>query len=131
MILLDTHIWIWWVVGHQRLTSKHQECLQEHQTTGLGVSIISCWEITKLVEKNRLQFSCPADKWFEQALNYPGVRLLELTLPIVLEAFQLPRPFHNDPADQLIVATAIIHKIPLLTVDQKILDYPYVETINF
>jgi PIN domain nuclease of toxin-antitoxin system len=130
MILLDTHIWIWWIVRHQRLTEERRQWLLKHETTGLGVSIISCWEITKLIEKNRLQFSCSIDEWFEQALKYPGIRLLELTLPIVLDAFQLPPPFHSDPADQLIVATARVHDIPLLTADRKILDYSHVQTIK-
>ncbi|OQY49047.1 MAG: hypothetical protein DRR08_24290 [Candidatus Parabeggiatoa sp. nov. 2] len=76
MILLDTHIWIWWIVRHQRLTEERRQWLLKHETTGLGVSIISCWEITKLIEKNRLPFSCSVDEWFEQALKYPGIRLL-------------------------------------------------------
>lgn len=100
------------------------------ESQGLGVSIISCWEVAKLVENNHLQLPCPIEEWLEQALNYPGIRLLELTLPVILESTKLPSPFHRDPADQLIVATARIHGIPLLTADSKILDYPYVSTIK-
>ncbi|MBI4753096.1 type II toxin-antitoxin system VapC family toxin, partial [Candidatus Desantisbacteria bacterium] len=67
--------------------------------------------------------------WFEQALSYPGIRLLELTPEIAIESTQLPGYFHRDPADQLIVATAKVHGCQLVTSDSKILIYPYVETI--
>lgn len=118
-----------WVDGSERLTKKHLEYIEEYQSQGLGVSIVSCWEVAKLVEKNRLVFSCPVNEWLEVALAYPGVQLLNLTLPIVVDSAQLSG-FHNDPFDQVIVATARINNCPLLTVDGKILDYPGVETLS-
>jgi len=130
VILLDTHIWIWWIQGDLRLKEERINWLTKQEAQGLGISIISCWEVAKLVENNHLQLPCPVDKWLEQALNYPGIRLLELTLPIILDSTQLPSPFHRDPADQLIVATARIHDIPLLTADSKILNYPHVQIIK-
>jgi PIN domain nuclease of toxin-antitoxin system len=131
VILLDTHIWIWWVDDNQRLTNQLRQYLQEHEVDGFGVSIISCWEVAKLVERNRLQFNCPIERWLEQALNYPSIYLLPLTLPVILDATRLPQPFHRDPADQLIVATARLHQLPLLTVDQNILSYSHVTTVSF
>ncbi|WP_414623764.1 type II toxin-antitoxin system VapC family toxin [Calothrix sp. CCY 0018] len=71
----------------------------------MGVNIVSCWEVAKLVEKNRLIFSCSVHEWLEAALAYPGVQLLNLTLPIVVDSTQLS-DFHSDPFDQIIVATA-------------------------
>jgi PIN domain nuclease of toxin-antitoxin system len=65
MIVLDTHIWVWWVDGSERLTKKHREYIEKYQCQGLGVSIVSCWEVAKLVEKNRLVFSCPVNEWLE------------------------------------------------------------------
>jgi PIN domain nuclease of toxin-antitoxin system len=105
------------------------DLLKGHEAEGLGVSIISCWEIAKLVEYNRLDLPSPVEKWLEQALRYPGIRLLELTPRIAVESTRLPGAFHRDPADQLIVATARIYGIPLATVDRKILTYEAVETI--
>lgn len=96
---------------------------------GLGVSIISCWEIAKLVEKNRLDLSMNVDEWLEAALNYPNLQLLNLTVPIIIQSTQLTG-FHNDPADQIIVATAKVYNCPLLTADKKILDYPDITTIK-
>jgi len=129
MILLDTHIWIWWVSQHSRLTTKIQQGIQAHQTNGLGISIISCWEVAKLVELGRLQLNQPVSQWLTQALAYPGVHLLDLTVQIVVESTQLPGTFHRDPADQIIVATARIYNLSLLTVDDKIVNYPHVTAL--
>lgn len=104
MIILDTHIWIWWVDDSPRLTERLHELIAMHQSSGLGVSIFSCWEIAKLSEKGRIQLDRPVNEWLDIGLAYPGVQLLELTLPIVVKATQL-EGFHTDPADQLIVAT--------------------------
>jgi PIN domain nuclease of toxin-antitoxin system len=122
MIILDTHIWIWWVDDHPKLSPQNRDIIQAHQTSGIGISIISCWEIAKLVEKNRLTFECSIEEWLELALKYPGIQLLPLNLPIILESTRLSG-FHADPADQIIVATAKINGLSLITQDEKILNY--------
>lgn len=131
MILLDTHAWVWWVHGDSRLSNTSMDLLKEHEPEGLGVSIISCWEVAKLVECRRLDLPMPVEEWLETALRYPGIRLLDLTPQIAVESTQLPGSFHRDPADQLIVATARLHHCALATADRKILDYDGVETIDF
>jgi PIN domain nuclease of toxin-antitoxin system len=130
VILLDTHIWVWWVDGNPHLTAAQRQHVETHETTGLGVSVISCWEVAKLVELNRLVLRCPVAEWIEQALGYPGVRLLYLTPRIAVESTQLPGTFHRDPADQIIVATARIRSCALLTADARILEYPHVKTLT-
>jgi PIN domain nuclease of toxin-antitoxin system len=129
MILLDTHIWIWWVHGDNRLTKEYAELLQLHEKSGLGVSVISCWEVAKLVENQRLELPCSVTEWITQALAYPKIQLLNLTPQIAIESTQLPQPFHRDPADQIIVATARMHGCLLMTLDGKIHNYPYVELL--
>ena len=130
MIVLDTHIWIWWVHGDEKLSAQQTQWLRENEEQGLGVSIISCWEVAKLVEYDRLTLPCPVAEWLDQALGYPGISLLELTPRIVVESTQLPEEFHKDPADQLIVASARILDCPLLTADARILNYPHVSTLK-
>lgn len=130
MIVLDTHIWIWWVHGDPSLTPDQERLIQEHEADGIGVSIISCWEVAKLLERGRLVLPCPVGDWFDQALSYPGVQLLNLTTPIVVDSTQLPPGFHKDPADQLIVSTARVHGCPLLTADKKIISYSHVMTLT-
>jgi len=114
MIVLDTHIWIWWVDSHPNLTSDYENVIKSHESSGLGVSIISCWEVAKLVEHRKISFSCSLEDWIKQALMYPGIQLLDLTPEIVIESTQLPSGFHKDPADQMIVATARVFDVPLL-----------------
>jgi PIN domain nuclease of toxin-antitoxin system len=129
MILLDTHIWVWWVQGDNLLTAQYQALLQAHQSDGLGVSLHSCWEIAKLVEYGRLILPCSLEEWFATAMDYPGIQLLDLTLDIIIESTRLTG-FHKDPADQIIVATARVLGLPLLTADRKILDYSGVITLK-
>lgn len=129
MIVLDTHIWVWWVDNSPRLTEQLRELIAVHQPSGLGVSIFSCWEIAKLVEKGRMDLTGSVSEWLDNALAYPGVQLLDLTLPIVVQATQL-EGFHNDPADQIIVATAQVYDCRLLTVDAKIVNYPHVQVLK-
>lgn len=127
MILLDTHVWVWWVHGDASLPAPLRALLDVSEESGIAVSAISCWEVAKLVERGRLTLPCPVSDWLRQALGYPGVRLVELTPQICVESTQLSGAFHRDPADQIIVATARVLDVPLLTVDGKILAYPHVK----
>ncbi len=130
MILLDTHIWVWWVHDPTQLTPSQREAIAANEEDLIGVSAISCWEVAKLVEYGRLELPCPLEEWFEDALSYPGIQLLALTPEIAVESTRLPGEFHKDPADQIIVATARVYDCPLVTSDEKILKYPYVRTIR-
>ncbi len=127
MIVLDTHIWIWWVQGDQLLPPDYQAYIQSYETQGLGISVISCWEIAKLIERRRITLPLPVEDWINQALSYPGMQLIDLTPRIVVESTELPGTFHRDPADQLIVATARVYNCPLVTVDTLIRNYPHVQ----
>jgi PIN domain nuclease of toxin-antitoxin system len=129
MILLDTHIWVWWIDDSQQLTDRHRQIIQDNVQSGLGVSAISCWEVAKPVEYGRLELAGAVEEWMEQAMAYPGMQLLELTLQIAIESTKLPGNFHRDPADQIIVATARMYDIPLLTADRRILQYQHVRTL--
>ena len=129
MIVLDTHIWVWWVHDDSRLPSDLRAYLNT-QETGIGVSAISCWEVAKLVELQRITLSRPIAEWLDFALAYRGVQLLAFTPRIAVESTQLPGTFHRDPADQIIVATARVFNCPLLTLDSKILTYPHVQALS-
>jgi PIN domain nuclease of toxin-antitoxin system len=127
MIVLDTHIWIWWVNGSPELSTVKAQILSSCQAEGLGVSVISCWEIAKLVEKGRLVLALPVSEWIDGALVYPGICLLPLDPKIAVASTQLPQPFHSDPVDQIITATAREMDCPLATNDGKILTYAHVK----
>lgn len=129
MIVLDTHVWVWWVNGDSALAVPKQQIVAANEPTGLGVSAISCWEVAKLVEKKRLILALPVDQWINQALAYPGIRLLPLTPKNAVDSTQLPQPFHKDPADQIIVAAARDLDCSLATDDQEILQYPHIKLV--
>jgi PIN domain nuclease of toxin-antitoxin system len=129
VIILDTHIWYWWVHTPERLTAAQLNIINAHQADFIGVSAISCWEVAKRVEGGRMQLSRPVDQWLDLALRFPGVQLVPLTPQISVASTQLPGTFHKDPADQIIVATARVYNCPLVTSDQKIIDYAHVISI--
>lgn len=130
MIVFDTHVGVWWVHADARLSQAGRDLLDASAAEGLGVSIISCWEVSKLVEYGRLKLPHDVSHWLGVALGYPGVRLLDLTPEIVVESTRLPHPFHKDPADQMIVATARSYGCSLATADDKILQYAHVQTLD-
>lgn len=67
MIVLDTHIWVWWVHNNAQLPQHYYQYIQQQEGKGLGISIISCWEVAKLVERGRLILPYPVEEWLDQA----------------------------------------------------------------
>ena len=129
MIVLDTHAWVWWTIDPMRLSETQRQAMAAGEDDRIGVSAISCWEVAKLCEYGRLALPVGLAEWFRTALGYPGVTLLELTPEIAIESTSLPGDFHRDPSDQIIVATARVHRSPLVTSDDKIVSYPHVQTL--
>ena len=81
MIILDTHIWIWWADNNPRLTQQHRQWIQQYQSQGLGVSMISCWEVAKLVENDKLD---PADQLIVATAKIYGCPLLTADAKILV-----------------------------------------------
>jgi PIN domain nuclease of toxin-antitoxin system len=126
-ILLDTHVWIWWSIGaNNYLSTRAQDILATASKKWL--STISCWELAKLVEKKRLGLAIHPLTWMKRSLKEGNIRLAGLTPEIAVESTMLSN-FHPDPADQIIVATARILGLPLITSDKRILSYPDAETL--
>jgi PIN domain nuclease of toxin-antitoxin system len=126
-VLLDTHVWVWLSLDlRQSLSRKARLALKEagHR----WISAISCWELAKLVEKKRIVFSIPPLTWMRRSLHEQGIGLIDLSPEVAVESTQL-HGFHNDPADQIIVATSRVNGMPLLTSDRRILEFKGVETI--
>ena len=120
-VLLDTHIWIWWLLGSDRLSAAERHCLDRLAAIGgVHLSAMSLWEAQMLHSKGRLMLDRPLATWLRQAAAPGVVALLPLDLDVVLALDQLPQSFHGDPADRLIVATALTHGLPLATQDSAI-----------
>lgn len=126
MILLDTHIWIWWINEPAKLAPATVTYLDNLPPATIHISSISCWEVAKLVEKNRLILPVSVTDWLESAVDRTGITLINLEREIIVDACNLPGMFHADPADQLIVSTSRVKQLPLLTADSKILSYEHV-----
>lgn len=122
MILLDTHTLIWLDAGNEKLGAKSRKkidtALSEDE---LAVSAISFWEAATLVNKGRLKISQDLQQWRTELLS-AGLREIPITGTCGIQAAGLP-DFHGDPADRLIVATAIGENARLCTADQSILDW--------
>lgn len=139
MIILDTHVWVWWLEDPERLSEAQKATIgaNERGDDGIGICTTSLWEIAKLVEYGRLRLSYDLPDWFSIALAHPGVRILELTPAIAIRSTGIVARANrgqpeqiNDPSDQIIIATAIIHDCPLVTSDGKMIAYPDVRTIH-
>lgn len=129
MILLDTHIWVWYLNNSPMLAEREHRIIADNVAHGLAISIISYWEVAKLVEVQRLQLSIPVEEWLSIAQTHPSIQTIDLSTKIIVESTQLPPSFHRDPADQIIVASSRVLDIPLLTMDTKIIAYPHVSTL--
>lgn len=130
MIVLDTHSWVWWANGSDELSraarTRTEAALREDQ---LLVSSISVWEVAMLVERGRLQLAIAVDEWVGQAERIPGLRFVPVTNAIALRSMRLPGRFHKDPADRIIVATALSHGATVVTRDDRIRGYEHVRTV--
>lgn len=131
MTILDTQVWVWWVMGSPSLPPALRGDLEVNEKHGFGVSAISCLEVARLVAAARLVLPLPIDRWMEAALKYPGMNLIELSPQIAILSTRLPEPFHKDPADRIIVAPAMALDERLATTDGKTLAYSHVKTISF
>lgn len=127
--ILDTHTWIWWTMKPEKLSEKVLNLISDtKQYEELLLSAISPWEFCKLLEKKRLTISCNAEDWIEKALDVAYLKLVPLSPKIAYRSTTLPQPFHTDPADQIVVATAREENAILITLDRKIQAYPHVKS---
>ena len=130
MIVLDTHTLVWWVTGDAALSKKAKSVIEREQDGGeIILSAISAWEITMLVEKDRLVLSMDVSSWLATVAEIEGVKFLPVDVEIANKSVVLPGDFHKDPADRMIVATARKLAVPVVTKDEKIQSYPHVKTI--
>jgi len=128
--LLDTHTWIWWNMRPQNLSPNVLNLIgNEKEYDELLLSAISPWEFSKLLEKKRVGISYSAEEWISAALKMPRLGFVNLTPTIAYRSTVLPPSFHDDPADQIIVATAREENATILTKDRRILNYQHVRSL--
>lgn len=124
-LLLDTHVWVWMLDGDlERVSSAAASLLRRTAASvSLLVSDISFWEVAMKAAKGKLVFSMDAAFWLRRAERAPGIVPVALTREALLLSTRLPGQPHGDPADRMLLATAQLHRAPLVTVDEAIIEY--------
>ncbi|HEY9717714.1 MAG TPA: type II toxin-antitoxin system VapC family toxin [Trichormus sp.] len=132
MIVIDTHVLVWWASGSfDKLSKRARNSLTQAEKTdgGIIVSAISAWEIAVLVHKSRLTLTMEVEDWLTNVAALPGIQFSSVDRHIAVRSVQLPEPFHKDPADRIIVSTARELNLPLVTSDHHIRAYPHINTV--
>lgn len=127
-VLLDTCAILWAVFDSSKLSERARSVLTD-SATEVFVSPISCAELACLQERGRIELDVHWKTWFDRYLNLNGWQVVDISLPIIQDAFALPSPFHADPADRILTATARTEDMTLITGDSKLINYPFVETL--
>ncbi len=122
IVLLDTHIWVWWVnEEHHKLSATQIEIIEQSEC--VAISVVSCFEVAQIVKKGRLILPLPTREWIEKALTPTRIEVLSLSPEISCQAVDLTE-IHKDPFDRLIIATALNYQCRLISVDGNFPSYP-------
>ena len=128
MILLDTHIWIWWLNNSTaELGEKWSETIRT--ASNIGVSAISCFEVAWLERHGRIELPVKLIEWFDKATTGSGIEVVPITPAIAATAVAL-QEHHSDPQDRLIMATAITNNFQLISADAKFALYRELDGIR-
>lgn len=121
---------LYWLHRDSRLSEAQAAVLSQASSDApLWVSDISLWEIATLVSLGRIRLHLPLRDWLEAAVAPPLVRRVSLSPTVAATVAELPDSFHRDPADRIIVASALTIGATLLTQDRRILESGLVPTV--
>jgi PIN domain nuclease of toxin-antitoxin system len=121
-LLLDTHIVLWLDSGDKRLAVSTRDLIDRCWGDGgtVLVSAVSIWEIAMLLDTGRIELDVAIKQWIERFLAQPGTAVIPLDYRAAARSYQLRELEHRDPADRLLIATAIDLQCPLVTYDGRI-----------
>ena len=126
MIVADTHAWLWWLMARTRLSARASDALHHDS---VAISPITLYESAQLISRGRIEVDSPTDEWLRSAVRTSKTTVIAIDTDLALRAADLSRDVARDPADRLIVATALHLHAPLVTADRKIHAAGVVETI--
>ncbi|MBW2615574.1 MAG: type II toxin-antitoxin system VapC family toxin, partial [Deltaproteobacteria bacterium] len=122
MILLDTHVWVWFVSNPELLSKPARKAVDAAmEEKKIVISSISAWEVALLVAKKRLSLTLGVADWIAKSERLPFFQFLPVDNSVAVKSVNLPQPLHSDPADRIIIATAITIAAPVVTKDEKLL----------
>lgn len=121
-LLLDTHIALWLDSGNERLRASTRTLIDSSWQTGgtILLSAVSVWEIALLVDTGRIDLDLPVEAWVSRFIERPGVAAVPVGHRAASRSYQLQHFAHRDPADRLLITTAIELGCPLVTYDERI-----------
>lgn len=130
MILLDTHAWVWFISNPEKLSKKAEKSIKKAtKENEILISSISAWEVALLVSKKRLELTMDVSAWISSSEKLSFIRFIPIDNGIAVRSVYLPQPLHNDPADRIIISTSMKYGAPIITMDEKILNFPHVQSI--
>ena len=130
MIVLDTHAWVWFISNPENLSKRAAKAVKGAvKDKSILISSISAWELALLVRKKRLKLTIEVSDWIAKSESLPFIQFVPVTNSIAVKSVNLPIPLHPDPADRIIIATALSVGAPLVTKDNKLIGYSPVKTI--
>lgn len=120
-VLLDTHVWVWWLSGSERLSRREARALDDLAAKGqLRLAAISLWEVQMAFAKGRFTPEDGFERWLRIAAAPETIQLMPLDITVALALNSLPERLHADPADRLIAATARAYRCELATHDEAL-----------
>ncbi len=126
-LLLDTHVWLWSQLGPERLSACARDAVTDPASM-LAISPVSVWETLLLADRGRVELAPDPWRWIRTALATRAMRAFPLTHEIALRSRSVRLP-HDDPADRFIAATAMVHKLTLVTADRTLLECPDIRVL--
>ena len=116
MILLDTHVWLWWLLEEGDLDESERAMLDEQAMAGeIVISAASVWETEMMERSGKVILEPNFETWISRATDTQICRVIPIDEQVIMAMRKLPENFPDDPADRIIVATALLHDIPLAT----------------
>ena len=128
-ILLDTHVLIWAVEGPEEL-GRNSKSLIEDGENEIFISPVSTLEIAQLIRSGRIDLNQTLGSWIKRAMKNLKAETAPFTHEIAETAYRLQEPFHKDPADRILVASAVLENFTLITADERILNYKHSSSVN-
>jgi len=126
-VLLDTHVFLWWITDHTRLSTRAREVLRDSNNE-LYFSAASAWEIAIKAQLGRLQLAeqhsstQSLEQFIVEQLALNAITALPIQLRHALHVYTLPQ-YHRDPFDRMLVAQSLVESLPILTADDRINQY--------
>jgi len=126
LILIDTHVWIWFNSERGKLSSAAAERLQNADR--IAISSISIYEVMLAIEKGRLSSPFEPETLVRRWMKSSDIARIAVSEEIVIQSRTL-KFLHGDPFDRLIAATAVHENVPLMTADQHLLNLEWLATV--